>query len=890
MSSRSSLGHPTHKHFGTPCENTSSLTFLLLLLEKEEPPLLLIMENKKKQSTLQKCNGFGISRLWAAGKRRHDQLHLLATNTKTAFLEKAKAKLRNVSKEGKEKKKKVQNHLKTSLIFSEATSNVHIVYMGEKQYKDPAAVKKLHHNMLSALLGSKEAARDSILYSYKHGFSGFAARLTKSQAEKIAGVVQVFPNRIHKLHTTRSWDFLGLHHHFPNDLLTEGKFGDGTIIGVLDSGVWPESESFNDEGMGPIPSHWKGTCQHGKHFNDSNCNKKIIGARWFIKGLRHKSKIPINITNDIEFLSPRDKMGHGTHTASTAAGRFVEKANYEGLASGIARGGAPLARLAIYKVCWAVSSGGCTDADILKAFDKAIDDGVDIISASLGNEMPLFSYVDQRDSVGIGSFHAITKGITVVVAGGNDGPISQTIANTAPWLITVAATTIDRAFPMAITLGNNQTLMGQSLDTGKQIHGFTGLTYSERIALDSTDDSAMDCQFWSLNTTLAAGKVVLCFSKSDQQDMISAAYAINGAGGIGLIYAQFGDNQLDSCHVIPCIRVDYEVGTQILSYIRKARVPTVKLSVSRTVIGESASPRVAYFSSRGPSSITPGVLKSKLVFFSALIDADITCVSPHSMLVHLRKPDIAAPGVSILAAYPSQDTEHSSGYAFLSGTSMACPHVTGIVALIKSTHPDWSPSAIRSALVTTASQKGTDGMDITEVGPTYKAADPFDIGGGNVNPIKAVDPGLIYNISVHDYIQYLCALGYSNKSITRLTRTNPKCMKNNRYILNLNLPSITIPNFKKTATVSRMVTNVGEITSVYEAQVQDPYGVQMVVEPRILRFNLTTKVLPFKVTFLSTQKIHGDYRFGSLIWTDGKHFVRIPVSIRVRDSHSYPEV
>lgn len=111
MSSRSSLGHPTHKHFGTPCENTSSLTFLLLLLEKEEPPLLLIMENKKKQSTLKKCNGFGISRLWAAGKRRHDQLHLLATNTKTAFLEKAKAKLRNVSKEGKEKKKKVLNSL-----------------------------------------------------------------------------------------------------------------------------------------------------------------------------------------------------------------------------------------------------------------------------------------------------------------------------------------------------------------------------------------------------------------------------------------------------------------------------------------------------------------------------------------------------------------------------------------------------------------------------------------------------------------------------------------------------------------------------------------------------------------------------------------------------------
>jgi len=260
------------------------------------------------------------------------------------------------------------------------------------------------------------------------------------------------------------------------------------------------------------------------------------------------------------------------------------------------------------------------------------------------------------------------------------------------------------------------------------------------------------------------------------------------------------------------------------------------------------------------------------------------------MLFQLRKPDIAAPGVSILAAYPPPDTEHSSGYAFLSGTSMACPHVTGIVALIKSAHPDWSPSSIRSALVTTASQKGTDGMDITEVGPTHKAADPFDVGGGNVNPIRAMDPGLIYNISVQDYIQYLCASGYSNLSITRLTKTNPSCMKNNRYILNLNLPSITIPNFKKTETVSRMVTNVGDVSSEYRAQVQAPYGIQMVVEPRILQFNSTSKVLPFKVTFLSTQKIHGDYRFGSLIWKDGKHSVRIPVSVRVRESDSYADV
>lgn len=207
--------------------------------------------------------------------------------------------------------------------------------------------------------------------------------------------------------------------------------------------------------MGPVPPHWKGMCQKGEQFNSSNCNKKLIGARWFIKGLMDMIKTTTNKTKKTEFLSPRDAVGHGTHTASTAAGYFVDKANYRGLAAGLARGGAPLAHLAIYKACWGI---GCTDADILKAFDKAIHDGVDILSVSIGHEIPLFSYIDQRDSIAIGSFHAMAKGITVVCSAGNDGPNSQTVVNTAPWIITVGATTIDRAFPTAITLGNQQIL------------------------------------------------------------------------------------------------------------------------------------------------------------------------------------------------------------------------------------------------------------------------------------------------------------------------------------------------------------------------------------------------------------------------------------------------
>lgn len=160
----------------------------------------------------------------------------------------------------------------------------------------------------------------------------------------------------------------------------------------------------------------------------------------------------MNPNDGIEFLSPRDAAGHGTHTSSTAAGASIEGASFAELAKGLARGGAPLARIAAYKVCW--SFGGCSSADILAAFDDAISDGVDLISVSLGSLPPLSSYVE--DPVAIGSFHAVTKGIPVVCSAGNIGPSPETVVNTAPWVITVAATTIDRAFPSVITLGSNQ--------------------------------------------------------------------------------------------------------------------------------------------------------------------------------------------------------------------------------------------------------------------------------------------------------------------------------------------------------------------------------------------------------------------------------------------------
>jgi len=218
------------------------------------------------------------------------------------------------------------------------------------------------------------------------------------------------------------------------------------------SGIWPESLSFSEDSYGLPPPKWKGICQTefnfffcqtGASFGLNNCNRKLIGARWYADDVER------NVL-DGEFLSPRDANGHGTHTASTAAGNIVHNVSFHGLAPGVARGGAPRARLAMYKACWGSYpiDAGCSGAGIMKAIDDAIHDGVDVLSLSIGapSDFP-------------GTLHAVANGITVVFSAGNDGPITQTVENVSPWLLTVAATIVDRLFPTVITLGNNQRLV-----------------------------------------------------------------------------------------------------------------------------------------------------------------------------------------------------------------------------------------------------------------------------------------------------------------------------------------------------------------------------------------------------------------------------------------------
>ncbi|VAH58764.1 unnamed protein product [Triticum turgidum subsp. durum] len=481
-------------------------------------------------------------------------------------------------------------------LSANASSKLYIVYMGEKKHDDPSAVTASHHDILASVFGSKDESLKSIVYSYKHGFSGFAAMLTGTQAEMLAKfpeVISVKPNTYHEAQTTRSWDFLGLGlNKLPQqtDLLRKANYGEDIIIGVIDSGIWPESLSFDDNGYSPVPARWKGIYQVGQTFNATSCNRKIIGARWYSNG-----GDPENLKG--EYMLPRDFHGHGTHVASTIAGREVQGVSYGGLATGMARGGVPRARLAIYKALWGPRIRG-SEAMILAAIDDAIHDGVDVMSLSLGGAGHEFP----------GTLHAVLRGISVVFSAGNDGPAPQTVTNAVPWVTTVAASTIDRAFPTLISLGNKKKLVGQSLYYNSTLNNGD---FKELVHAGS-------CTAEWLASSNVTSKIVLCYAPGLAPSVllrVDLPLTINrsmGAGAKGLIFAQYATNLLPACKgSMPCVVVDYETAQRIESYVAIAESPIVKILPAMTVVGDTVfSPRVAAFSSRGPSPLYPGILKA----------------------------------------------------------------------------------------------------------------------------------------------------------------------------------------------------------------------------------------------------------------------------------------
>ncbi|KAL2494642.1 subtilase family protein [Forsythia ovata] len=757
------------------------------------------------------------------------------------------------------------------LLASCDEKQVYIVYLGEhsgeKTYNE---IEENHHSYLFSVKETVEDAKSSLIYSYKSSINGFAALLTPDEASKLSEIEEVVSvlrshTTTYSLQTTRSWEFAGLQEGSKwfqlkkEDLLLKSRYGKNVIVGLLDSGVWPESKSFSDEGMGPYPSSWKGICQSGDAFNSSNCNKKIIGARYYIKGYEAYYG-PLNRT--LDYRSPRDKDGHGTHTASTVGGRRVHNVSaLGGFAHGTASGGAPLVRLAIYKVCWAIPRQGkengntCFMEDMLAAMDDAIADGVDVLSISIVTKDPM---PFNEDSIAVGALHAIKKNIVVACSAGNSGPAPATLSNPAPWIITVGASSVDRKFLAPIVLGNGMKIAGQTVTPYKLGKKMYPLVYAAQIVNpDVPKNISGQCLPGSLSPKAAKGKIVLCLRGNGTR--VGKGLEVKRAGGIGYILGNSranGAELADDAHILPATAINYENALKILNYINSTKTPMAYIAPAKTVLDSKPAPFMAAFTSRGPSTISPVILK----------------------------PDITAPGLNILAAWseassPTKlDQDHRVvKYNILSGTSMSCPHIGAASALLKAIHPSWSSAAIRSALITSAGLINNVGKPITDA--SGEPADPFQFGSGHFSPTKAADPGLVYNASYTDYLLFLCSIGVKNLD------SSFKCPIKPPSPTNLNYPSLAIPKLNGTATVVRSVTNVGSSKSVYFVKVKPPPGFSVKVSPSILFFKQVGQKKRFTITIKAISVNTGiqkdKYTFGWYTWFDGIHNVRSPIAVSV---------
>ncbi|XP_007027679.2 PREDICTED: subtilisin-like protease SBT4.15 [Theobroma cacao] len=711
----------------------------------------------------------------------------------------------------------------------------YIVYMGEAPHHEPRiSVMDKHHNLLLKAVGDENIARESKIYSYGKSINAFAARLLPDEAKRLSGVdgvISVFENTRRKLLTTRSWDFLGMHEKLKKrNAIAESNI----IVGVLDTGIWPKSPSFNDKGYGPPPAKWKGKCDKGANF--TGCNNKVIGARYY----QLDNTYPI-----MEDPTPVDTDGHGTHTASTAAGIAVKDSSLYGIAKGTARGGVPSARIAMYKVCWI---SGCSDMDLLAAYDDAIHDGVDLISISIGGPPKEFFH----DPIAIGAFHAMRKGILTSCAGGNEGPMLATVQNVAPWIMTVAASSIDRQFTSKIKLGDGTTTSGNGINTfsmKNKMYPFTNGAHATNLTGNYTDRNISACDYGALSQDRVKGKIVYCLGEAGQD------YTIQLLGGAGTIMATDAPQDYYFLTLTPAATVvRSKDGDKLDRYINSTKKPQAVIYKSRTV--KMNAPFVASFSSRGPQLLNRNILK----------------------------PDIAAPGLNILAAYTNlrsitgePSDKRYSAFNFMSGTSMACPHASAAAAYVKSMHPDWSPAAIKSALMTTATP--------------MKIRDKFgelSSGSGQINPIRAIQAGLIYDIDDRSYISFLCKEGYNSTTIGLLIGGEQKLdcssFKPARGTDGLNYPSMHVhlnsTESRIFAVFYRTVTHVAYGYSEFKAKVTSPKGLSITVIPNTLKFNRTHQKQSFKVLVKGGLMKNGtEILSATLEWSNKEHSVKSPILV-----------
>lgn len=708
---------------------------------------------------------------------------------------------------------------------------------------------------------------------YTNALNGFSATLTHDEAQRLAAnpkVAKVVPDELRQLDTDSSVSYLGLTSR--GGAWQSGITGEGVVVGVIDSGIWPEHPSFADGGSYPAPpmvldDTTRPACEFGNTAHNPvdvpfTCNNKLIGARQMLDTYR-----ALLGAEPAEFDSARDEDGHGTHTASTAAGNFDVDAEIFGNDLGAVSGIAPRAHVIAYKGLGAL--GGFT-SDLTAAIDQAVEDGVDVINYSVGGGAGL----NAGAADAIAFLFAANAGVFVATSAGNSGDGASTIGGPgdSPWITTVAASTQHRFW------AGTAVLSDAADDDSSGAHGWHGWfkwwkDWNDRDLVRVTGASItpgtghhklplVDAEFaggdlcipGTLDPAVVAGNIVLCRRGAIARAAKSqAAYQAGGAGMIMYNNSDV-DNLFTDNHWVPSVHMDYSDGIAVKQHIADSDEPTAKITDTADDIHIDYDPSITIFSSRGPNPSSFDVIK----------------------------PDITAPGLQIVAGNTPSPIPGAAppGELFqaISGTSMSSPHVAGLFALLKQAHPDWSAAAARSALMTTAYEHV---LDNDRVSP----ADVFDTGSGHVNPGgirergSSFKPGLVYDAGLFEYATFTCGVhagiftpGTCDFLESIGVPTNPS---------DLNYPSIAVAELAGAQTVVRTITSVADKPVNWKAHVDAPDGYDVTVTPhRLMLQPGESATVEIAITNDGTGPV-GEWRFGDIEWKGGwVYSARSPIAVR----------
>lgn len=687
-----------------------------------------------------------------------------------------------------------------------------------------------------AVVEAAGASPDAVGEQFTFALNGFEAVLTPTEVaaiERTPEVARVVPNELRQLHTDASPRFLGLD--AARGVWASGYTGEDVVVGVIDSGIWPEHPSFADDGSyAPLDGYDAVPCEFGDTAHNPDdapfeCNDKLLGAR----------DMRIAYTTFIgpeTFNSARDYDGHGTHTASTAAGNAKVAASIYGIDRGKVSGIAPRARVIAYSAC---GNLGCFTSDLVGAIDAAVADGVDVINYSIGGGASL------TDPADLAFLFAADANVWVATSNGNSGPGASTVGGPAsvPWITSVGASTHDRTYKNTVRLGNGQVATGVSVTPGT--------TRGQKRLVDAAAVGNELCDSATPFTASVTDAIVLCRRGGNAR--VDKSLAVANAGGAGMILYNTNDAMalVTDNHFVPSSHVNFTTGTAIKAYIASTRAAQGSLTAGTAQRAQGSV--MADFSSRGPNPVAADLIK----------------------------PDVTAPGVNILAGNTPFPSAGAPGELFqsISGTSMSSPHVAGVFALLRQAHPEWSAATAKSAVMTTARQDVRKENGVT-------AADPFDMGAGHIDPGgkpnakgSVFDPGLVYDADLFDYLAFLCGADPSVFVDPGSTCGSFESAGVSTATTDLNVPSIGAGSIAGEITLERVVTSVADRRLNVTAKVEAPPGFEVTVTPGRIRLD-PGQSAEVAITITNVSSPVDVWAFGSLTWSGNGYEVRSPIAAR----------